>query len=261
MPTHPRLETADPRDPADVAALQSMLDEGFGEFTLGPGEPHRVISADGGTPPPAGPNPSLLARFVHMADFQLADDESPARICFGDSNASSDVNGAFRPHEANLCHMVDALVRAVNRWVVLVSHHATDLLGNGDEIGGALQADAVLEPAWLDIVGSYPNVLFSMVAHAHVNRTRLIGPDGGHQWFEVQTAALADFPHQARLVELYDQDNGWVMLRATAFDFLQDDPIAEDGRHRGIADWVSAWGLDGLAQEGQRNVEMWIQAP
>ena len=466
VPTHTRLSSADARNPSDVAALESMLDEGFGDFAMGPGEPHTVVSATGATPPPAGPNARLVARFVHMPDFQLVDDESPARVCFGDSDASGQVNGAFRPHEANLCHMVDALVRTVNRihaatpvdfallggdnvdnaqqnelgwllallhgstgvhcdsgadddpiagpgndakdpfdatglampwywvtgnhdielqgniyvddpaialatgtdagggtrdwsqpggplftgplvadearillyrrqmmetvaahddghglgneqalsgvanysfdlpgtplrfvvldtaaetggasglirqayvddfvvptlndalsagrWVVLVSHHATDLISDGDEIGGVPQDDAVLEPEWLDIVGAYPNVLFSMVAHAHKNRTRLIGPDGGHQWFEVQTAALADFPHQARVVEITDQDNGWVMLRATSFDFLQDDPIAEDGRRRGIADWVSAWGIDGLSEEGQRNVEVWIEAP
>jgi metallophosphoesterase (TIGR03767 family) len=53
-----------------------------------------------------------LTYFAQLSDFQLADEESPARVEFSDGVASS----AWRPMEAFGPHTVDAALRQVNRF-------------------------------------------------------------------------------------------------------------------------------------------------
>ena len=53
-----------------------------------------------------------------------------------------------------------------------------------------------------------------MVGHAHAEPRALCRAAGrSRRIWEVMTAALADYPHQFRLVEIWDDDNGWLRLR------------------------------------------------
>lgn len=108
-PTHPVDEEKllDMRIPADVTAA---LEQGYGDVELGPGEPVLPRTLDDGPSPAPGPSPKLLVRFVHLADMQLADDESPARLAAFDEVA----DGAFRPQEGHGCRMLNAGVRTIN---------------------------------------------------------------------------------------------------------------------------------------------------
>ncbi|HEY8375453.1 MAG TPA: metallophosphoesterase [Nannocystis sp.] len=108
-PTHPRDDPRifDMRIPADVEAA---LAQGYGDVELLPGEPVLPRTLDGAPPPAPGPAPKLLVRFVHLADVQLADDESPARLASYDEVA----DGAFRPQEGHVCRMLNAGVRTIN---------------------------------------------------------------------------------------------------------------------------------------------------
>ncbi|MBK7583526.1 MAG: metallophosphoesterase [Myxococcales bacterium] len=153
--------------------------------------------------------------------------------------------------------------QADGKWVALASHHATSSLGDGTGLGGKAQADAVSEQAWLDLLGVYPNVVFSMVGHSHENRVKWITPTAGHAYWEVMTSALADFPQQIRVVEVWDQDNGWLMLRTTNVDFsVMGDPVALEGRQLAALDFVSGWtGASGPGTTDDRNVELWIEKP
>jgi hypothetical protein len=74
------------------------------------GEPVLPRTLDDSDPPAPGASPELLARFVHLADTQLSDDESPARLV-----TSTSQSGAFRPEEGYLCRMLNATVRTINR--------------------------------------------------------------------------------------------------------------------------------------------------
>jgi metallophosphoesterase (TIGR03767 family) len=56
-----------------------------------------------------------LTYFAQLSDFQLADEESPARVEFSDNLASS-LNAAWRPQEAFDPHTVDSAIRQVNRF-------------------------------------------------------------------------------------------------------------------------------------------------
>ena len=67
-----------------------------------------------------------LAYFGQLTDFQLADEESPARVEFADPGASS----AWRPQEAFHPFVVDASIRQVNRFVPRSPVPQSDGVGN-----------------------------------------------------------------------------------------------------------------------------------
>lgn len=94
-------------------------DTGYQQLALTPGEPY--IVRDGtfeATPSIANAQSgretrrASLAYFSQMTDFQLADEESPARVEFVDQGASS----AWRPSEALNPFIVDASIRQINEF-------------------------------------------------------------------------------------------------------------------------------------------------
>lgn len=147
------------------------------------------------------------------------------------------------------------------KWVVMASHHATTSFD--DSRPDDTQADpVVIEDEWLEFLGGYDNVLFSVVGHSHRHRVALRSGATGHAWWELITSALSDFPSQMRVVEIWDQDNGWVMLRATALDvFAAGDPVVLEAQALTALDYVAGWGDDGVGELADRNVELWLPAP
>jgi hypothetical protein len=197
------------------------------------------------------------------AIYTLDVDGTPLRFLVIDTAAETGGSQGVI-HQAD----IDAVIKpaldqalADGKWVSLASHHATSSLSNGGGLG-TVQPDAVLEPEWLAFIGGYPNVIFSFVGHSHENRVTYL-PAGGHAFWEVMTSALADFPHQLRIVEIWDQDNGWLMLRATNVDFATfGDPAAAEGRTLGTLEYVAGWtdtNAPGTAED--RNIELWIPKP
>ncbi|WP_394822834.1 metallophosphoesterase [Pendulispora albinea] len=115
VPTHtvaPSMETPSSKDPS---AREQRLASGYGEFTTGPGEPVLDRTLDDMPPPliPMGAKRTRLVRFAHLADFQIADDESPTRLAALDGPPPAEA--AFRPQEGHGCRMTNAVVRTVNR--------------------------------------------------------------------------------------------------------------------------------------------------
>lgn len=153
--------------------------------------------------------------------------------------------------------------KADGKYVILASHHAQGSLTRNGGTFGTDAPDPVLPEDWATFLGGYANVLFSMVGHTHQHRVKAITPASGHAYWEVMTSSIADFPHEFRVVEIFDQDNGYLMLRGTCVDFASDgDDVAAEGRKRGVVDLTSGWGPssgDGKAED--RNVELWIKKP
>ena len=58
-----------------------------------------------------------LAYFAQLTDFQLADEESPARVEFADSDPSGTAAAAWRPQEALHPFGIDYSLRQLNRFV------------------------------------------------------------------------------------------------------------------------------------------------
>lgn len=466
VPRQARKSAESGKNPAHVDALEDYLSRGFGDFEVAGGDEHVTRAIDDSTPPPPGPNAKRLVRFTHLADLQIADDESPTRL--GQFDGPGVTSSALRPQDAYLCHMANASVRTINalhaadpiaftlmggdnadsaqtnevewvlgiltgaervecdsgddddiipgphndgkdpfraeglampwkwvtgnhdilvqgnlkvdenrekalgsdatggtrrydgeakglvergdfvvpdpgrallsrtelmakvaangdgnglgpaevesgfatyafdvegtplrfivldtahehgasegvirrshveshikplfdaakaegKWVVISSHHSAGSLGDGTGLGGQKALDALTTDEWTSFVGSYENILFSLVGHSHYNRVRAIQPETGRPFWEVITSAIADYPHQFRLVEIFDQDNGWVMLRATCVNFsVEGDPVALEGKRRGIVDFTSGWLPAKEADAPDKNVEIWIQKP
>lgn len=462
VPTHPvdPEHILDLRVPADV---EMALAQGYGDVTLGPGEPVLARTLDDAPAPVPGPAPKLLVRFVHLADMQLADDESPARLAAFDEVS----DGAFRPQEGHACRMLNAGVRTINalhvdtpldfvllggdntdnaqsnelewfldilngapvvecdsavdddpvpgpdndpkdpfapvgldvpwrwvtgnhdilrqgnfavngsqeptgadsiggtrdygqpgapivkgtvaadparafiaepdqvalvaadadghgldaaavalgrafytfdvpgtplrffvmstaastgaskgliravdleaviaptldkafaegKWVIVTSHHRSGSLSNGEEFGiGTKFDDALTAAQWSEFLGAYDNVVMHLAAHTHRLMVEPIPTSGGHPYWEMVTPSLNDFPAQMRVIEVWDQDNGQLSIRARAFDMVTEgDPLAEQGRTLGVADFTSSWEGDGRGTgPDQRNVELWIPTP
>jgi metallophosphoesterase (TIGR03767 family) len=101
---------------------QRIVPTGSGTFrtlTLGPGEPY-VVRQDLA---PAGSrrdkNRQSLAYFGALADFQLADEESPARVEFLDPPNGTNLpfDAAWRPWESLEAQIDDAAIRQLNAFV------------------------------------------------------------------------------------------------------------------------------------------------
>ena len=95
----------------------------YTRLTLGPGEPYRErdsnSNVDTAMPAPAATAQDgreqrrvSLAYFSQMTDFQLADEESPARVEFVDPGPSS----AWRPQEGFTPFQIEATIRQINEY-------------------------------------------------------------------------------------------------------------------------------------------------
>ena len=89
-------------------------DQGFKFLTLGPGEPYAVRNDIASPLDGRAARRRSLAYFGQITDFQLADEESPARVEFLDVDPSNTANAAFRPQEALVPHLTDWAIRQMN---------------------------------------------------------------------------------------------------------------------------------------------------
>lgn len=89
----------------------------FSTLATGPGEPHVVREELVAAQPGRAARRTSLAYFGQISDFQLADEESPARVEFFDSQPLATFSGSgHRPHEALTPHAVDSIIRQMNNF-------------------------------------------------------------------------------------------------------------------------------------------------
>ncbi len=154
--------------------------------------------------------------------------------------------------------------QAEGKYVIVTSHHASSKLTDGGEFGGTAQADAVLPGPFREVLGGYPNVLMHLAGHTHVHRATVVDPmvTGLSRYWEVETSALADYPNQLRVIEIWDLDNGFLSIRSTVLDYqTENDDVAEDGRKRAYCDYTSGWTNDASGTPEERNVELYVPKP
>lgn len=165
-----------------------------------------------------------------------------------------DVEGLIRP-------LLDA-AEAEGKLVMVSTHHASTSLSDGSGLGGDPVPGAIDTLDWQAFLAEYPNVIAHLCGHSHEHRATYVQPMGTRGYWEIITAAIADWPHQMRIVELHDQDNGWLTITGIALDFsTEGDPLAAEGRELGILDFTSNWVVDGSGTPQDRNVRLWIAAP
>ena len=88
-----------------------------------------------------------------------------------------------------------------------------------------------------------------------------MGQAPGGFW-EVQTDAIADYPHQLRVVEIWDEDNTWLSIRSVVVDYsTEGNRVAASGRELGILDYTIGWSCCGPGTPADRNVILWQKKP
>ena len=267
-----------------------MVDDDQSRLTVGKSAPNGTRDyAHGGAPLQgdfvvADERRALMPRTLLMQKVAADGDGhgiGAAQIASGKANYSFDVPGTqFRFVVLDFAHArggaeaviqqsdLDAYVQpmldqalADGKLVFLVAHHSSQNLTNNGGAFGRDESDPVLEPAWLAFLAKYPNIVGSFVGHTHLHRVRSIGLGQRRIW-EVMTSALADYPNQFRIVEVYDEDNGYLSIEGTAADWLTDgDVVAADARQRAVIDYVSGWIVGGVGQPEDRNVRLWVKKP
>jgi len=127
---------------------------------------------------------------------------------------------------------------AANELVVLFSHHAPGSMTANIPDENA-KSCAMVDPAAVpgcdgdprdsqpihlgtDVVTmlhNYPNVVAWVAGHSHVNNvTPFPAPDGQSGFWSIRTAALADWPKQNRLVQIFDDRDGNLSIFGTVID-------------------------------------------
>jgi hypothetical protein len=123
------------RDPSTASCLPSNGRDpsAFYNLKTGPGEPYGVRELNPSAPvAEAGRTQrrTSLLYFAELTDFQLADEESPARVEFLDPTSDQDPSqfaaSAWRPQEALHPQMVDRMNHQVNRFAAASPVAAAD---------------------------------------------------------------------------------------------------------------------------------------
>ncbi|WP_394847297.1 metallophosphoesterase [Pendulispora brunnea] len=150
------------------------------------------------------------------------------------------------------------------KMVLFASHHAAENLSDGGSLGGKQQPDAFLRPEWEALLTANPHVIGHIAGHSHIHKVRHVAaaaPATNGYW-EVRTSAIADYPHQFRTIEVWDEDNGYLSIRSVAVDYsTENDSVAEMGRTLGILDYTTHGVGAGQGTAKDRNVILWIKKP
>ncbi|HEY8427512.1 MAG TPA: hypothetical protein VIL20_04025, partial [Sandaracinaceae bacterium] len=145
--------------------------------------------------------------------------------------------------------------------VMLASHHSTTSMDRIPGQLGGVNPDA-LDPAEIErLVAQHRNVIAWLVGHSHRNRVRAVVPTGTRGYFEIMTAAIADWPGQARILEIVDDGNGQLSIYATMVDYDADDCHERRFRRLSLIDYLSGWGGDGSEGPADGNVRMIVPIP
>ena len=99
--------------------------EAFQFLELGPGEPYELRGDLAAAKAGRQNRRVSLAYFGQLSDFQLADEESPARVELLDPDPSRTASAAWRPQEALQVYEIDQSIRAMNRFLSSPVRRAT----------------------------------------------------------------------------------------------------------------------------------------
>ncbi len=166
--------------------------------------------------------------------------------------------------------LLDAAL-AAKHWAVVVGHHPTSGIGDGGGAFGHTQTGTLTPAQFRAALSKYPNVLFYLAGHTHSNLITRFPPapgDAVRPFFEVQTASLADWPSQLRLVEVLDGNNGFVAARLTMLDVpgqiagLAPNDLVGQALTLMTLDRAAGWNpKPGEGSAADRNVILWLKKP
>ena len=162
---------------------------------------------------------------------------------------------------------------ATERLAVIFSHHPAASMNNpvlsAEDTGPRVMGDAVVE-----LLLRFRNVILWVNGHTHRNDV-IPHPGANGGFWEVNTAAHIDFPHQSRIVEIVDNLDGTLSIFGTIVD--ADAPLSVSaaasygapttveglaalGRELGANDWQQR-SVNRRGNAEARNVELVVAAP
>jgi metallophosphoesterase (TIGR03767 family) len=162
-----------------------------------------------------------------------------------------------------------------DRLFVVVSHHSIASMTNGQQ-GLADQGRRVLGPEVRDLLLRFPNVVLWVNGHTHRNEVTPHKRTGGSGFWEINTASHVDWPQQARVVEIADNQDGTLSIFGTVVDHAAAESygrrtdsalhLASLSRELAANDWQERVApVDGLDHRRgrleDRNVELLVRAP
>lgn len=157
--------------------------------------------------------------------------------------------------------LIPELDRAVSDGVLvmLASHHsmtAIDVFAG--QLGSTPVTGAISRETVEGIVAMRPEVIAWLVGHDHDNRIHpVVGPDAAHPgYWEIMTSAIADWPSQARTIELVDNGDGTLSIFATLIDYDTDDCFERRYRALTQIEYVTGWSEERTHDAPNHNVEL-----
>ncbi len=113
----------------------TIVDRGAdGRLDAGPGEPHLVRTELSAAQAGRASRRRVLISFVQLTDFQLVDEESPARVELVDRYGGS-LDAAYRPQEGLVAFVMEETVQQVRRLRSPVDNRRPDLvITTGDNV-------------------------------------------------------------------------------------------------------------------------------
>ncbi len=221
--------------PADIAAGDPSVIPALAAA------PARVVSADparrivtrtetvtehfttGGLPLGHGYTSANLASGTAYYTFEMA--PHVRGIVLDTVNPNGESSGSI--DQTQLAWLTARLEEAKGVYLVVFSHHTIASMDNSLVFVDS-PSPRVLGTTVRDLLLKYPNVVAWVNGHTHVNRvTPYLRASGGGFW-EVNTASHVDWPAQARLLELVDNQDGTLSLFGTVID--ADVPLGYGGR-------------------------------
>ena len=109
---------------------------------------------------------------------------------------------------------------AAGRAVIVYSHHTSDTMENPlVGTGGDLALPRVLGPAVVDYLLTQPRVIAWVNGHTHKNQIFVHArTDESGGFWEINTASHCDYPQQARIIEVADNNDGTLSIFTTILD-------------------------------------------
>jgi putative lipoic acid-binding regulatory protein len=149
--------------------------------------------------------------------------------------------GVLAPEQARW--LSTELTRAGDRRVIVVSHQPLTKVE-----GGA---------AALGLLDHTPRVIAALAGDSHHNRVTARQTSAGGYWL-VQTAALADYPQQARMLRIRETARGGTVIE-TWMLYTAPDPLADTARELAFLDAQGGRPQHDAGTRLDRNVRLFVR--
>jgi metallophosphoesterase (TIGR03767 family) len=172
--------------------------------------------------------------------------------------------------EGQLQWLQDRLGELQDKAVIVMSHHNIREMDNA-RTGDVAPGRRVLGPELVELLLARPQVIAWVNGHAHTNEIRSWPTgDGTRGFWEITTASHIEWPQQARLLEVMDNQDGTLSIFTTSLDHAAG---ASYGRRTdGVLQLASIsrelaandWQVDVAAKAGgrnDRNAELLLPTP